>query len=99
MTAQREHSTEPDSRRSSSQPIELRDNLRRQLAAYAAAAGAACAGGLGLAQPARADIIVNTNPLSIGTNTTVPFPINGVIEFTFKDTLTSTVIFRNTLNI
>ena len=70
-------------RRSARGEVALAEHFSKRLTAYAATAGAACVGVLGLAQPAQADIIVNKNPISIGPNTTVPLQIDGVTEFTF----------------
>jgi hypothetical protein len=72
--------------------VALTEHFSKRLTAYATAAGAACVGVLALAPPADANIIVNKNPISIGVNSTVPFEINGVTQFTFSDFLHSATL-------
>lgn len=73
------------SQRSGRGQVALPEDLSQRLTAYATTAGAVCAGMLGLAPPAQADIIVNNHPTSIGVGSTVPLQINGVTEFRFRD--------------
>jgi hypothetical protein len=87
---QRELNGDRKARRSNRQ-IRLSEGLNRSLTAYALAAGAAGVGMLGMAQSAEADIIVNTNPISIGTGSVVPFEINGVTQFTIHDLYIQTI--------
>lgn len=65
----------------------LGEALNKRLAVYTLAAGAAGVGALGLAQPAKANIIDVTTPITIGTNSTAFLSINGTNLLDFTDEL------------
>jgi len=65
--------------------LPLAESLEKRLAVYALTAGAAGVGVLALTPLARADIVVNTNSISIGVNTTEYLTINGLNRIEFVD--------------
>lgn len=64
-------------------PTQLPESLNSRLRAYALAASAAGVGLLALAEPAQANIVVDTTPISIGVNSTEYLTINGVHQLQF----------------